>query len=174
MSVLKFVFQQSLIFLLLLNIILHCSNALFEYVCEEKMLFKSYLHVYQGRKGPRILQAGPGFHVMTQEKDIYVCINGPYVKLLLEILQLFRNEDTISLNFEILLKNNLFFLYRAYLYYAKTTELGIVYEAPQPKLYAHTCEMHNVKPHSKATKLKFELHVNHTHSANTVFVLKNS
>ncbi|CAL8072201.1 unnamed protein product [Orchesella dallaii] len=115
----------TVIVLLFLMDLAFFGHALFEYICDEKQLYKPYMHVYKARRGLRILDVGPGFHEIAEYMNAYVCINGP-----------------------------------AYLYFSKNTELGEVYEAAQLKMYAHTCEMYNVKPREgSASVVEVQLHL---------------
>lgn len=57
------------------------GHALFEYICDEKQLYKPYIHVYRHRKGPRLADLPPGFYDMSDYKNVYVCINGLYVNI---------------------------------------------------------------------------------------------
>lgn len=51
----------------------HC---MFEYICDEKQLYKPYIHIYKSRRGERIVDAGPGFHDVNDKRSVYVCVNG--------------------------------------------------------------------------------------------------
>lgn len=56
------------------------SDALFEYVCDEKLLYKPYVHVYKSRRGERLHDYAPGLHDVAEYKNVYICINGMYVR----------------------------------------------------------------------------------------------